>query len=106
MFTIRLARVLLVLGAGLGIAGVTVAALEVRINFPDWMIQVAMIKLALAGSLGLLGAGAMLGRHAKRQASLEIRDPVALGEGNADLNKGRTERAAVRELLHQTPDKE
>ena len=106
MFTTKLARFLLVLGAGLGIAGVAVAAMEVRINFPDWMIQVAMIKLALAGSLGLLGAGAMLGRHAKRQASLENREPVALGEGNADLNNDREERAAVREPLHQTPDKE
>lgn len=106
MFTTKLARILLVLGAGLGIAGVAVAALEVRINFPDWMIQVAMIKLALAGSLGLLGAGAMLGRHAKRQASLENREPLALGEGNPDLDRNRAQRATVSEHVHQTPDKE
>ena len=95
---------LLVLGAGLGIAGVAVAALEVRINFPDWMIQVAMIKLALAGSLGLLGAGAMLGRHARRQASLENRDRLVLGEANPDLDKPREQRSS--DQLRQTPDKE
>lgn len=106
MFTTRLARVLLVLGAGLGIAGVAVAAMEVRINVPDWMIQVAMIKLALAGSLGLLAAGAVLGRHAKRQASLENRDPLALGEGNPDLDRNRVQGATVSEHVHQTPDKE
>ena len=106
MFTTKLARILLVLGAGLGIAGVTIAALEVRINVPDWMIQVAMVKLALAGSLGLLGAGAMLGRRAKRHASLEHRDGPALGEGDPDLNNVRAQRAAVREQPHQTPDKE
>jgi len=106
MFTTRLARVLLVLGAGLGIAGVAVAALEVRINFPDWMIQVAMIKLAVVGSLGLLGAGAVLGRHAKRQASLGNRDGLALGEGTPDLNKGRPQSAAASEQLHQTPHEE
>jgi hypothetical protein len=97
---------LLVLGAGLGIAGVAVAALEVRINFPDWMIQVAMIKLALAGSLGLLGAGAVLGRHAKRQASQENRDRLVLGEANPDLDKTREQRSAVSAHLRQTPDKE
>jgi hypothetical protein len=104
MFTTKLARILLVLGAGLGIAGVAVAALELRINVPDWMIQVAMIKLALAGSLGLLGAGAMLGRHAKRQASLENRDRLALGERDPDLHD-RVQRA-VSEQVHQTPDRE
>jgi len=106
MFTTKLARVLLVVGAGLGIAGVAIAALEVRMNLPDWMIQVAMIKLALAGSLGLLAAGAILGRHAKRQASLESRDGLALGEGNPDLNNVRQQSAAASERLHQTPHEE
>ena len=106
MFTTKLARILLVLGAGVGIAGVTIAALEVRINFPDWMIQVAMVKLALAGSLGLLGAGAMLGRHARRQAALENRDGRAVGEGDPDLNNVRAQSAAASERLHQAPHEE
>jgi hypothetical protein len=103
MVTTRLARVLLLLGAGLGIAGVVVAALDLRVNIPDWMIQVAMIKLALAGSLGLLGAGALLGRHAKRQASLGSQDRLALGEANPDLDKGHAQRS-VSEQLRQFRD--
>ena len=105
MVTTKLARVFLVLGAGLGIAGVAAAALDLRVNIPDWMIEFAMIKLALAGSLGLLGAGAVLGRHATRQASLGNQDRPALGEANPDLDKGHAVRAGS-EQLRQRSDKE
>ena len=84
MFESRLSRVLLLLGAAVGIGSVVVWGLEMRINFPDWMIRIAMIKLALAGSLGLLAAGALLGRHAKSR-SLPRNDVGALGEATPDL---------------------
>jgi hypothetical protein len=53
-------------------------------NFPDWMIRVAMIKLALIAAGGLLVAGALVGRHARGQRSLGPRhDPPQLGDDAA-----------------------
>jgi hypothetical protein len=61
----RIARGLMFLGAGVGILSVVVWGLEFRLlNLPDWMVRVAMIKLAFISSFGLLAAGAYLGRHA------------------------------------------
>jgi hypothetical protein len=87
MVSSKLSRVLLAMGATLGIAAVAALALDLRINIPDWMIQVAMIKLALIGAAGLLGAGAMLGRHAHRQASLRADQEPALNDGTPDLDQ-------------------
>jgi hypothetical protein len=84
--TTKLARALLVLGVTLGIAGLAAAALDLRISIPDWMIRVAMIKLALAGSLGLLGAGAVPGRHAKRQAARHKDELRELSTGGPHLD--------------------
>ena len=75
------------MGATLGIAAVAAMALDVRINIPDWMIQVAMIKLALIGSVGLLVAGAMLGRHAHRQTSLPADQKPLLRDASPDLDQ-------------------
>ena len=81
MFESKLARILLILGATIGIAGVGVWAIDGRFfNVPDWIIQVAMVKLTFMGAAGLLGAGALLGRHAKRSA-LEEKSRAALGVG-------------------------
>jgi hypothetical protein len=79
MFESRLSRVLLLLGAAVGIGSVGVWALEMRINLPDWLVRLAMLKLAFAGSFGLLAAGALLGRHAKTR-SLSEHQPPALGD--------------------------
>ena len=68
MLESRLARGLMVLGAGVGILTVAVAALEMQVNLPDWMVRVAMIKLAFLASVGLLAAGALVGRHAKSRS--------------------------------------
>jgi hypothetical protein len=81
MLESKLSRILLILGATVGIAGVGVWAIDGRFfNLPDWIIQVAMVKLTFLGAAGLLGAGALLGRHAKRSA-LEEKRLEALGEG-------------------------
>ena len=68
MLESRLARVLMVLGAGVGVLSVAVASLDMRVNLPDWMVRVAMIKLAFIAAGGLLAAGAMMGRHAKSKS--------------------------------------
>lgn len=81
----RLSRVLLVLGATLGVAAVVALALDLRVNIPDWMIKVAMIKLALAGSVGLFVGGAILGRHANRQALLRANEARVLSEASTGL---------------------
>ena len=77
----KLGRALMALGATVGIASVVIATLEVSINLPDWMVRVAMIKLAFIAAGGLLAAGAFLGRHAKGRELTG--GPVGqLGEGD------------------------
>ena len=58
----------MLLGAAVGVLSVAVAAVDMRVNLPDWMVQVAMIKLAFIASGGLLAAGALLARHAKTRS--------------------------------------
>ena len=88
MLESKLSRILLILGATIGIAGVGVWAIDGRfLNVPDWIIQVAMVKLTFLGAAGLLGAGALLGRHAKRSALAEA-SRAALGEGMVEPFQG------------------
>lgn len=58
----------MLLGAGVAVLSVAVAALDLRLNLPDWMIRIAMIKLAFVAAGGLLAAGALMGRHAKSRS--------------------------------------
>ena len=84
MLESKLSRLLLILGATLGIAGVGVWAIDGRFfNLPDWIVQVAMVKLTFLGAAGLLGAGALLGRHAKRSTLADI-TRASLGEGTVE----------------------
>jgi hypothetical protein len=86
----KIARGLMWLGAGIGLASVVVWGLEVRVNVPDWMIRVAMIKLAFIASAGLLAGGALIGRHAKsRSLTAEDRD-LLLREPGLPLDQGAT----------------
>ena len=64
----KIARGLMWLGAGVGLVSVAVWGLEVRLNLPDWIVRVAMIKLAFIASAGLLAGGAMIGRHANSRS--------------------------------------
>ena len=68
MLESRVARGLMLLGASVGVLSVAVAALDMQVNLPDWMVRVAMIKLAFVASAGLLAAGALVGRHAKSRS--------------------------------------
>ena len=77
----KIARGLMWLGAGVGLASIVVWGLEVRmLNFPDWLVRVAMIKLAFIASAGLLAGGALVGRHAKRSLQQSEHRGVLPGE--------------------------
>ena len=64
----KIARALMWLGAGVGLVSIAVWGLEMRMNLPDWLVRVAMIKLAFIASAGLLAGGAMIGRHANSRS--------------------------------------
>lgn len=38
----------------------------------DWLVGIGLVKLALIGSLGLIGAGAYVRRLARRSSSLDV----------------------------------
>jgi hypothetical protein len=77
----RIARILMGLGVTVGVTAASLAALEIQLNLPDWLVRVAMIKLAFIGSFGLLAAGALIGRHAKSRAVSAERSSPQLPEG-------------------------
>ena len=81
MLESKISRALLLLGATVGVVGVVVSALEVPLNLPDWMVRVAMLKLAFVAAAGLLAAGALVGRHAKTNS-------IRSGAGNPQLPEG------------------
>ena len=80
----RLSRLLLLLGAGVGLAGVGVWALELQLNLPDWLVRVAMLKLTLIASAGLLVGGALVGRHARQRYLSDGATDRQLGEAAFD----------------------
>ena len=80
----RLARLLLLLGAGVGILGVSVWALELSLNLPDWLVRIAMLKLTLVASAGLLAGGAMVGRRARQRFLADGAAERQLGEAHFD----------------------
>ena len=84
MFESRISRLLLLLGAGVGLLGVGVWALEIPMNLPDWIVRVAMLKLTLTASIGLLAGGALLGRHARQRLLSDRNDDRALADGSVD----------------------
>ena len=86
MLESRVSRILLGLGAVVGVLGATVLALEMQplLNFPDWIVRVAMIKLTFVASAGLLAGGALVGRHARHRALSEPNAALELEEAVAD----------------------
>ena len=106
------AKSLLILGALVG--GLTALALALGLradHFPPWMITVGMYKLALIAAGGLFVAGAVLGRAARRGASLEERTPddpgtrrplVGPGSWNADHESARQPDHVDRDRRHNS----
>jgi hypothetical protein len=86
----RLSAVLMGLGVALG-AGVSLAMLfHLRIPGVHWLILVGLAKLTLAGSLGLIAAGAVVRRLAiraeQRQLSPGMR-PVGTTPRDSELHR-------------------
>jgi hypothetical protein len=79
----RIARALMGLGVTIGVTAAGLAALDIQLNIPDWMIRVAMIKLAFIAAGGLLAAGALMGRHARSRSLQVDSSPAQLDEGPA-----------------------
>jgi len=101
MLESKLSRALLLLGATVGVVGVVMSALEVPLNLPDWMVRVAMLKLAFVAAAGLLAAGALVGRHAKASSIRSGADVPQLREGESlrrdHANPDRTPERVPRE---------
>lgn len=114
MLESRVARTLMLMGAGIGVLSVAVWALDVQVNVPDWMIRVAMFKLAAIASVGLLAAGALVGRHAKTSSLAPGASPAQVGEGEArplrppgrDVNAPGVERESGAETIQRTDARE
>jgi hypothetical protein len=79
----RVARALMGLGVTVGITAASLAALDIQLNIPDWMIRVAMINLGFIAAGGLLAAGALMGRHARSRSLQDDQADAQLGEGPA-----------------------
>jgi hypothetical protein len=93
MLQSRIARGLMLLGAGVGILSVAVVTLEMRLNLPDWMVRVAIIKLAFIAAGGLLAAGAVVGRHAKSRELTWSNPEVLPPEGPQSFGRRAPEEA-------------
>ncbi len=64
-----ISKALLLVGAVVGAATGVALALGVRLDrLPPWVITVGMYKLAFIAAGGLLVAGALLGRAARRKS--------------------------------------
>ena len=83
----RLSRLLLLLGAGVGLLGVGVWALELEMNLPDWLVRIAMLKLTLIASLGLLAGGALIGRQSRARFLSDGARERQLGEAVFDTDQ-------------------
>jgi hypothetical protein len=72
-----LARGLMALGLGVGALAMGLWVFDIRIDIPAWMWRVAVVKLTLAGALGMIVTGAALLRHLRRgeQRDLVRRTP-------------------------------
>lgn len=62
----RLGKVLAALGLAVGCLAGLAISLPVHLHGWSWLLAVGIIKLVFAGSLGLIGTGAVLQRLARR----------------------------------------
>ena len=66
MRRVSLGSALMVAGLALGLAAAILFALGVEPRIPPALLRLAVYKLAFLGAVGLLGAGAVLRRRARR----------------------------------------
>lgn len=62
----RLSNILLALGLLVGAADAVAVALHLGVAGAPWLVNIALAKLGVVASLGLLGGGAACGRIARR----------------------------------------
>ena len=93
--TSRIARALMGLGVTIGISAASLATLDIQLNLPDWLVKVAMIKVAFLGSFGLLALGALIGRHARTRSLPTDAGPAQLGEGSSNPTAASRSRVPV-----------
>lgn len=67
-----LARALMGLGLVVGALAMGLWVFDIQIEIPHWMWRVAIVKLTLAGALGMLVTGAALLRHLRRAEAREL----------------------------------
>jgi len=80
----RVSRALLYGGTALAVVAVGAWVLDVIPDVPEWMLRIAVYKLALGSGLGLMIAGAVLRRSLRETPAPAGRAvPPALGEGNS-----------------------
>jgi hypothetical protein len=96
MGTSRFGQLLLVIGGGVGVAAVVglVVGFEPA-ALPPALVNIAVYKLTFAAAAGLLAAGAIVRRYARRSASGRISD-------SEDSVEAEGERAALGEGLPNT----
>jgi hypothetical protein len=109
--TPRLGEVLLAIGAGVGVAAVIglVVGFEPS-KLPPALLNIAVYKLTFGAAAGLLAAGAVVRRYAKRHegpdhdrtaGGLSATGPAQLGEGSADSAMRREQNARPRVDVRQ-----
>ena len=109
----RIGEVLLTVGAGVGLAAVVglVVGFEPS-KLPAPLLNVAAYKLTFAAAAGLLAAGAVVQRYARREDREHSADtagsptatkPEMLGEGPADLTTQATRDAPLGVDVRQAP---
>jgi hypothetical protein len=116
MRTARAGQLLLGLGVLVGVAaGVGLLLGFEPARLPPALLNIAAYKLTFIGALGLIAAGAIVGRYARREASWKAGKlapapgKAALGEGESafrapDEKRESREGAALRNRPSDTPD--
>jgi hypothetical protein len=74
----RIARTLVTIGAVVGAVGAIAAVSGIGPDLPVWVVRIAILKLLFIAAASLMAAGAMLGRAARKRATVAADDePVA-----------------------------
>ena len=68
----RLSQLLLTVGLLVGVVDAVAILLHFGVAGAPWLVNVALAKLGLVASLGLLGGGAVTGRLARRQEARRL----------------------------------
>jgi hypothetical protein len=73
----RLSQLLLIVGLLVGVGDAAAILLHLGLAGAPWLVNVALAKLGLVASLGLLSGGAVTGRLARREEARRLSDGAA-----------------------------